>query len=59
MRCRCSAALRIVSKEFDQLREEHCFEFGTEVAPSAVSVSLSPDSEPKLANLVRGRYLVA
>lgn len=35
----------------DQLREERDFEFGTDVMPSTVSVSLSspPESDPEFA----------
>ena len=40
--------LRRFSELFDQLREERDFEFGTEVLPSTVSVSLS-ESEPESA----------
>lgn len=35
----------IVSEESDQICEEHSFEFGTGVVPSAVPVSLSPETE--------------
>jgi len=41
--------LRRFSELFDQLREERDFEFGTEVLPSTVSVSLSSESEPESA----------